>query len=278
MTPLTIAAPAKVNLSLRVLGRRGDGFHDIDSLMVKLPGLADQLEFGPADAFGFSCDDPSLPTDGGNLVVRAAEAYAAAAGIECRCRIALAKRIPHAAGLGGGSSDAAATLIGLDRLHDGLLGPDRLAMLAAGLGSDVPFFLAPGAARCTGRGERIEPASAPSLPLLLLKPAFGVDTAWAYSRWQDATPLPGVRYETQQCGELTLVNDLECPVFQKFIFLAELKHWLLARSEVTAALLCGSGSTLLAILRQPDAAPTVIAAARQELDPELWAWSGTTEG
>jgi 4-diphosphocytidyl-2-C-methyl-D-erythritol kinase len=278
MTPLTIAAPAKVNLFLRVLGKREDGFHDIDSLMVKLPGLADQLEFAPADAFGFGCDDPALPTDSGNLVVRAAEAYAAAAGIECRCRIALTKRIPHAAGLGGGSSDAAATLIGLDRLHDGLLGPDRLAGLAAGLGSDVPFFLAPGAARCTGRGERIEPATCPSLPLLLLKPAFGVDTAWAYSRWQEATPLPGVRYEAQQSGELTLVNDLECPVFQKFIFLAELKHWLLARSEVTAALLCGSGSTLLAVLRDADAAPVVIAAARQELDPELWAWCGATEG
>jgi 4-diphosphocytidyl-2-C-methyl-D-erythritol kinase len=111
--------------------------------------------------------------------------------------------------------------------------------------------------------------------VVLLKPAFGVDTAWAYTHWQDSTSLPGIRHEAQAIGGLTLVNDLERPVFSKFIFLAELKHWLLDRAEVAAALMCGSGSTMLAVLTDPGAAAAVIAAARHELDPILWAWSGS---
>lgn len=277
MTPFTLSAPAKINLALRVLGKRADGFHDIDTLIVKLPGLADRLEFIGAPEFGLVCDDATLPADDSNLVVKAAQAYAAAAGIRLRCRISLTKSIPRAAGLGGGSSDAAATLLGLNRLHENLLSPEDLATLAAGLGSDVPCFLTPGATRCTGRGERIEPAPDPApIPVLLLKPDFGVDTVWAYSHWRESTPLPGIRHDPQTWNSLTLANDLERPVFGKFIFLAELKQWLLDRAEVAAALLSGSGSTMFAILRDPDAAQAVIAAARHELDPVLWAWSGHT--
>lgn len=277
MNPLTLSAPAKINLSLRVLGKRPDGFHEIDSLMTQLPGLADELVFTSAPEFGFSCDDPTLPTGGSNLVVKAAEAFAAESGIRPRCHIALAKRIPHAAGLGGGSSDAAAALTGLDRFHETGMNAETLGKLAASLGSDVPFFLQSGAARSTGRGEIIKAATAPAgLPVVLLKPSFGVDSAWAYAHWQDSTALPGVRHEAQTVGDLTLVNDLERPVFAKFIFLAELKHWLLDRAEVAAALMCGSGSTMMAVLHDAGAAPAVIAAARHELDPVLWAWSGTT--
>lgn len=279
MTPLTLSAPAKLNLSLRVSGRRDDGFHSIDTLMVKLPGLADQLDFTSAASFSFTCSEPTLPAGEDNLVVRAARAYAAAAGIKLRCRIALSKMIPHAAGLGGGSSDAATTLTGLERLHEGLLGERRLQEIAASLGSDVPFFLTAGAARCRGRGEIIEAAAIPrALPVLLLKPDFGVETAAAYAGWQDCKPLPGIAGLEQTLDGLVLVNDLECPVFGKFLFLAELKLWLQGRIEVAAALMAGSGSTIFAILHDPTTAPTVIAAARQELDPELWAWSGLTEG
>lgn len=276
MSTLTLNAPAKLNLSLRVLGKRPDGYHDLSTLMVKIPQLADQLHFTPAPEFHFSCDDPTLPTDDRNLVVRAAKAYQHASGIAIHWHITLAKAIPHEAGLGGGSSDAAATLAGLDELNGYLLGTDRLASLAASLGSDVPFFLTPGAALCTGRGEHSSPVpTPPALPIVVLKPRFGVATASAYAAWQSAKPISGVPFAPQTVGNLTLVNDLELPVFQKYRFLPELKKWLLARREVTAALLCGSGSALFAILHDLEDGPHVAAAAKHELDPTLWSWTGS---
>jgi 4-diphosphocytidyl-2-C-methyl-D-erythritol kinase len=279
MTPFTLAAPAKLNLSLRVLASRDDGFHEIDTVMVQVPQLADRLHFTPATSLGFSCDDPSLPDDASNLVVKAARAYQAASEIPCHCHIALEKHIPHGAGLGGGSSDAAATLLGLEQIHEGALGPQRLAAVAAELGSDIPFFLTPGAARCTGRGEIIAPIPAPpALPVLLLKPAFGIATAEAYARWQSAVAIPGIRYAQQEVQSVLLVNDLELPVFQKYRFLAELKQWLLIRKEVAAALLSGSGSTVFAVLHQSADPHALAAAARLELDPGLWSWAGFTAG
>ncbi|MEI6674122.1 MAG: 4-(cytidine 5'-diphospho)-2-C-methyl-D-erythritol kinase [Verrucomicrobiota bacterium] len=279
MTPFTLNAPAKLNLSLRVLAKRDDGFHEIDTVMVKLPLLTDRLHFAPAAAFAFACDDPSLPGDDDNLVVKAVRAYESAANLPCRCSISLEKHIPHGAGLAGGSSDAATTLLGLERIHDDALGPERLAAVAAGLGSDIAFFLTPGAARCTGRGERVDPlAPLPALPVVLLKPAFGVSTPDAYQRWQDSLELSAIRYGAQEVGSLTLVNDLERPVFEKFRFLAELKQWLLNRKETVAALLCGSGSCVFAVLRHPADAQALASAARFELDPGIWSWAGTTEG
>lgn len=279
MNPFTLQAPAKLNLSLRVLGKRDDGFHEIDTLMVKLPGLADKLEFNEADDFSFNCDDPSVPGDDGNLVVKAAKAFEVAAGISCKCSISLKKAIPHGAGLGGGSSDAAVTLLGLNRLHDHPLGVETLHKIAASLGSDIPFFLTTGAARCTGRGEKIEPVpSPPVLPILLLKPSFGVETPDAYKRWKQSFRIPGIHYDPQEFQGMSLVNDLERPVFEKHRFLAELKQWLLDRRETAAALMSGSGSTVFAILHDGADARAVAAAARFELDPTLWHWSGFTEG
>lgn len=277
MNTLTLQAPAKLNLSLRVLGRRDDGFHEIDTLMVRLPGLADVLDFAESAAFSFHCDDPALPADEGNLVVKAVRAYEAAAGVDCGYAITLTKKIPHGAGLGGGSSDAAATLRGLDQLHDGKLGPERLGELAAGIGSDVPFFLGESASRCRGRGEKIEVVTSPaSRRVLLLKPAFGVATPDAYRRWQDSRELPGVDYAARTHGELELCNDLERPVFEKHRFLAELKQWLLSRDECAAALMAGSGSTVFAILHEGVDAQALAKCARHELDPGLWCWSGVT--
>jgi 4-diphosphocytidyl-2-C-methyl-D-erythritol kinase len=276
MSPLTLPSPAKLNLSLRILGRREDGFHELDTTMVKLEGLADDLTFRENSTFSFTCDDPSLPDDGDNLVVKAVRAYEQASGTTCKYSIHLTKRIPHGAGLGGGSSNAATTLMGLDQLHNDRLGMDRLLPLAAELGSDVPFFLLRGPARCTGRGEILEKASeAPSFKLLLLKPTFGVATPDAYRRWQASRELPGVLYRPQLLDSFELVNDLERPVFEKHRFLAETKTWLLARREVAAALLCGSGSTIFAVLF-PDADGVALArCARHELDPSLWHWFGT---
>ena len=278
MNSFTLKAPAKLNLSLRLLGKRDDGFHEIDTLMVKLPALADELEFTEADDFSFRCDDPSVPGDHGNLVVKAARAFEAATGISCKCAISLKKIIPHGAGLGGGSSDAAMTLLGLNRLHEHPLGVETLHQLAAPLGSDIPFFLTTGACRCTGRGEKIEPVPSPSaLSVLLLKPSFGVETPDAYSRWKQSFELPGVHYTPQDVQGISLVNDLERPVFEKHRFLAELKQWLKGRRETTAALMSGSGSTIFAVLHEDADANALAAAARAELDPGLWHWAGMTD-
>lgn len=279
MNSLCIKAPAKLNLALRVLGKREDGFHEIGTIMVKLPGLMDQLDFQKADRFSFSCDEPALPTDETNLVVKATRAFQSASGMPCDYSLHLKKSIPHGAGLGGGSSDAAATLHGFNQLHGYPLAVDALMKLAENLGSDIPFFLRSGAARCTGRGEKIEQLpSPPALRVMLFKPGFGVATADAYSRWQDSLHLPGIHYEPQTEAGLLLFNDLERPVFQKHRFLAELKQWLLSRRETVAALMSGSGSTVFAILK-PEACPAALAnAARHELDPHLWTWVGETEG
>ena len=278
MKNFTLEAPAKLNLSLQVVARRDDGYHEIDTLMVKLPGLADLLQFAESEEFGFRCEAAGVPGDENNLVMKAVRAYETAAGISCKCSISLIKRIPPGAGLGGGSSDAAATLLGLNRLHDFKLGVESLHQIAAGLGSDIPFFLTSGAARCTGRGEIIQALPSPtSMPVLLLKPSFGIPTPDAYRRWQSSEQIPGIRYEAQEIGGVTLMNGLERPVFEKHRFLAELKEWLLDRGETAGALMSGSGSTVFAILKDPGDGDALASAARIELDPGLWHWSGKTE-
>jgi len=278
MTLLTLQAPAKLNLNLRVLGKRGDGFHEIETLMVKLPGLADQLDFQESEKFSFHCDDPAIPGDETNLVVKAVRAYQNATGQPCRYTLNLKKSVPHGAGLGGGSSDAAVTLLGLNRLHGHALAVEALIELAATLGSDVPFFLRSGAAICTGRGEKI--AQVPSPPLLrvmLFKPQFSVGTPDAYQRWQESVEIPSITYAAQTVAGVSFFNELERPVFQKHRFLAELKQWLLMRNDTSAALMSGSGSTIFAILTKDAQAEMIAKAAHLELDPHLWTWHGTTE-
>ena len=116
------------------------------------------------------------------------------------------------------------------------------------IGSDVPFFIFQSAAICRGRGELVTPRKFhEQLSILLLKPAFAVPTEWAYSRWQDSREIPGVPYAAQQFADQTFLNDLERPVFEKFVFLAQLKMWLLRQPEVGAALMSGSGSTMFAV-------------------------------
>ena len=270
---MQLFAPAKINLSFRILRRREDGFHEIDTLMAPI-SLRDELTIDPNEAetgLAFTCDDPSLPAGEENLVVRAARAFFAEIKTEPRVRIKLQKIIPHGAGLGGGSSDAASTLLGLNELLDQPLTLPRLTNVAAALGSDVPFFLARGAARCRGRGELVEPvAPVPAMSLLLLKPEFGVPTPWAYQQWQDSRELPGVDYAAQMIGELALQNDLERPVFEKHLFLARMKVWLREQPEVAAALLSGSGSTMFALLRDAATADALAIRARAQLDPLLW--------
>ena len=179
---LTVRAYAKVNLTLEVLGRRPDGYHEIVSVMQTVD-LHDVVKLTPADDVTLACDRPGLDTPG-NLVYRAAAALRAETGIREGVHIELRKAIPTSAGLGGGSSDAAATLVGLRRLWRLDMPVSDLTPLAASLGSDVPFFLRGGTAMVQGRGERVRPLPATNLEwLLIVTPAIEVSnkTATLYS-------------------------------------------------------------------------------------------------
>lgn len=272
---MQVWAPAKINLSFQIKGRRSDGFHEIETLMVPI-SLKDRIKLdvaGNAGEIRFSCDDPSLPGGDDNLVVRAAKLFRERTGNSTGITIRLEKKIPHGAGLGGGSSDAASTLVGLNALFQAGLRQDELLKLAAELGSDVPFFVMCSAAVCRGRGELVTPVPvnhALSFRVLLLKPDFGVPTPWAYGRWKDSRVLSGVDYSPQEFEGVKLVNDLERPVFEKFVFLARLKTWLRQQPEVAVALMSGSGSTMFAIPWSPAASELLAARARSEIDPTLW--------
>lgn len=268
---MQVSAPAKINLSLKILGRRADGFHEIETFIVPI-SLADTLTIEKqARWIDFQCDDPSIPAGEDNLVVRAATAFFEHTGQKSGVVIKLQKRIPHGAGLGGGSSDAAATLLALNQLFDTKLLREDLAGLGARIGSDVPFFVFQTAALCSGRGETVSPRKLSTpFSLLLLKPEFGVPTAWAYSRWSEAKEIPGVSYAAQKSAGREFFNDLERPVFDKFIFLAELKMWLLKQPEVGAALMSGSGSTIFAVLKESGSGNELGDRAREQLDPKLW--------
>jgi 4-diphosphocytidyl-2-C-methyl-D-erythritol kinase len=262
-------AHAKVNFFLRVLRRREDGFHEIETLMTQIT-LCDSLAIEPANKFEFHCDEPGLASDD-NLVVCAARLFFSEANRQSNIRLTLRKKIPHGAGLGGGSSDAAATLRGLNRFFGAGLSSEKLTSLAAQLGSDVPFFLSETAAICTGRGEIMTPSALPEpLSLLLLKPEFGVPSPWAYSRWQATREAAGAIYQAQKFGAVTFVNDLERPVFEKFVFLAQLKTWLLKQPEISAALMSGSGSTIFAVLQSNVDGDLVAQRAKSELDSQMW--------
>jgi 4-diphosphocytidyl-2-C-methyl-D-erythritol kinase len=264
------AAPAKINLTLRVLGRREDGYHEIETLIVPL-GLADRLTIEEAGEWSFSCDDPTVPGDEGNLVVRAARLFFAETGVKAAGRVRLMKAIPHGAGLGGGSSDAAATLRMLDEFFGTGLARERLMRMAAELGSDVPVFVEGRAAWCRGRGERIEAAEfAERLPVLLVKPGFGVATPWAYKRWKESRRLEGVRYEGQEFPWGRLENDLERPVFEKYLVLAAMKEWLREQPETAGALMSGSGSAMFAVLREKGMGETLGARVREVFGKEVW--------
>ncbi|WP_411825316.1 4-(cytidine 5'-diphospho)-2-C-methyl-D-erythritol kinase [Luteolibacter sp. AS25] len=269
-------SPAKLNLSLKILGKRPDGFHEIDTHMVKLHGLADELTITPSKKFTFTCDDESLPTGPENLVVKAVEALSKASGEKLKYDIHLEKRIPHGAGLGGGSSNAATTLLALNSQLEEPLNTDQLHSLAAEIGSDVPFFLYDGAARCTGRGEIVEALPNPSdVKVVLFKPDFSVPTKDAYESCLDVEPLPGIRFTKQRFANIDLENDLEKAVFAKYRYLAELKDWLLHRRDTKAVLMSGSGSTIFALLHDKGRPDSLIGSAQKYFDPNLWTWSGT---
>ena len=264
---MTIQAQAKVNLVLRILAKRPDGFHDIETLMVPV-SLADELEVEISSGRGIElkCDRSDIPTGPENLAWRAVEVFQRHTGLGFHARITLQKNIPHGAGLGGGSSDAAAVLKALDQLHKTRLGPQTLEELAATLGSDIPFFIRSRPALCRGRGELMRDAdNIPPARILLLKPPFPVSTGWAYEAWKPHAPASGAR---QFHGRIELVNDLEEPVFHKFLLLPAIKAWLLEQGEVATAMMSGSGSTFFAVLRGD--AGSLAQRAKARFGPNLW--------
>jgi len=271
MSAMQVLAPAKINLSLKILGRRNDGFHEIETLISPI-SLADKIDIERQSRWiDFMCDDRSVPPGDENLVVRAAKLFFEKTKVTAGVGIKLQKQIPHGAGLGGGSSDAASTLIALNQLFETKLSREEMAKLGSTIGSDIAFFLFESPAVCKGRGEIVEPTKLKKkLSILLLKPAFFVSSGWAYSRWQDSREIPRISYQPQNFDGQSFVNDLERPVFEKFIFLAQLKTWLLKQAEVGAALMSGSGSTVLAVMRDNADVDLVAKRARKELDPEIW--------
>ena len=262
MTTLERLSPCKVNLLLNILGKRPDGFHELETLFHPV-ALTDRLVFKKSGSgIQLTCNHPELPTDSGNLVYRAAESFLNAAKISDGVTIHLEKRVPLAAGLGGGSSNAAHTLAGLNDLFDKPLAPAGLIPLAAALGSDVNFFLQDRPALGVGRGEQIQSLEHfPSLAgvhIFLHHPGFGISTAWAYknlARFPEAlNGRPGralelvnkLRHPSLTEAAPYFYNSLEAPALEKFPILSLFQEDLRA-SGAEVALMSGSGSTTFAL-------------------------------
>ena len=287
---LGLLAPAKVNLGLRILARRPDGYHELESLFAPLD-LADllSLEIARADApaVALRVEPPSsgAPADASNLAARAAELFLAEAGLSLRVEIALTKRTPVAAGLGGGSSDAGAVLRALAAFAPDALAPERLADLALRLGADVPVFLDPRPAFVRGIGERVTPvAGLPALPLVLANPGEPLSTREVF-RVHDvlhpdakagvpaAAPpsLPARPGDPAAWSEL-LHNDLEpaavrlCPAIRRL-------RGELTRRGALAVGMSGSGPTLFGLFASGAAAE---AATAEPLRPPGWLRVATT--
>lgn len=285
MKPLTLKAYAKLNLCLSITGRRPDGYHEIDSVFHCI-SLNDTLSFTRRQdgIISLICSNPDLPVDGANLVVKAAVALKELAGQTSStgslgADIYLGKGIPIGAGLGGGSSDAATALLGLRRLW----GLDRISSrqlfrLAEALGSDVPFFLAGGTARVTGRGERIKPVSCPrKYHFLIIYPGFPVSTAWAYKnrrrtkkrltkRCKFSKILLDMCRSAAPASSLSscLWNDLELTVIPEYSAIARAKADLLGCGAL-GSLMSGSGSCVFGLFPGPGSA----AAAHRQIS-RLW--------
>lgn len=258
---MRIEAWAKINWDLRVMGRRADGFHELDTVMATV-GLSDTVEAEASDSFSFSCSDKSLPTDERNLAVRAAQVLARAAGRKPKAILRLEKRIPAGGGLGGGSADAAAVLRLLNHLWGLNWSRERLAESAAELGSDVPYFLWGGWCRCRGRGEVVEPLPEskrlPTVGILLIIPELKVDTPKVYSL------LAAEKYEGKKNSHRFLTSVAE-----------EVR---LSLSNVNEGKwFCGFGQQNDLLSAACSAAPVLckLQAALEEVRPGRWGMSGS---
>jgi len=278
-------SPCKVNLLLNILGRRADGFHELETVLQPV-NLYDEITFERAGkGIRLSCSEKSLPTDSDNLIFRAAEKFLSAAAISEGVKIYLDKKIPLAAGLGGGSGNAATALLALNELFGHPLALEKISEIAASLGSDIPFFLQDKPALGTGRGEQIRPLEKfPALAgkaFLLIHPGFGVSTPWAY---QNLARFPAaLNGQTGRADKLISLlqtsdlktaatqfyNSLEAPAFEKFPVLQLYKEFLVA-GGAPAALMSGSGSTTFAICENLSAAESLAEKFKSKFGKNGW--------
>ena len=273
---LTLKAYAKINLALEVLGKRPDGYHEVAMIMQSV-SLHDTLILSLQESdITLMCDRPELPCDHSNLAYRAAELLRREVGVARGVKIELNKRIPLAAGLAGGSTDAAAVLKGLNRLWGLALSPVELEQLAARLGSDVPFCLWGGTSLATGRGEMLTP-----LPdftghgVVLANPSLQVSTAWVYGNYRDAAgnrrrDISSLRHSIEQpdfsAVADTLFNDLETVTVPAYPQVAEIQEQLL-QAGAAGVLMSGSGPTVFALT--PDFASAAELAGRAALGEDV---------
>ena len=266
MTAISFKTPAKVNLGLNILGKREDGFHELETLF-QMVNWCDEIKIElRQEGLDMTCNQPDIPTDDGNLVIKAARLLQTRFPDRCKgARIHLTKNIPHGAGLGGGSGNAAGVLLGLNHLWDLKLKRSDLILLASELGSDVPFFLFSPCAIGSSRGEILEPVkSSNKFYVLMVYPGFPISTAWVYGNLKLKLTKPEnninilknfiLRSEFAQLGA-TWINDLEPIVFQEYPEIFGIKNEMLALGA-KGALLSGSGSTVFGIFDNPEKANT----------------------
>lgn len=251
----------KVNLDLHITGRRPDGYHELDTLFLPLPEPHDEMHITRREGTGLTlhCTEPGIDTRH-NTLTKAYTLYAETSGFAPGLDITLVKGVPHGAGLGGGSADAAALLAYLDELAPAPMGRDELVTIAARIGADVPFFLYDGPCSATGIGERLTPTANPyaGFTLVLACPDVQVSTAWAYRAWDTQHET---RQKTRACltteslpdrtsfsRESWLHNSFERAVYMTFPELRSLKETLL-RQRAAAALMSGSGASVFALYR-----------------------------
>jgi 4-diphosphocytidyl-2-C-methyl-D-erythritol kinase len=268
-----VLAPAKINLYLEILGKRPDGYHEIETLILAVE-LYDEITLRPdaPGALSLTCDVPELATGSDNLVLKAARLLKEQTGSTQGAAIHLEKRIPWAAGLGGGSSDAAATLAGLNELWALGLSAERLSAMGAEIGSDVPFFFHTPAALCRGRGEVVEPAkTTTAFEIVLVKPEAGLSTAEVYREFGAERPS-AIRNPQSAVTALAdgnvenlgraLHNRLQEPALRACPPAATLYRQLQA-AATAGCLLSGSGSCLFALCRDTREAARVIDGLRR---------------
>lgn len=265
----TLPSFAKVNLYLRVIGKRADGFHEICTVFQTI-SLHDRITFAESDGITLTCRNPRIPVGGRNLIVRAAEILRERYSVRQGAKIRLEKKIPSPGGLGGGSSNAAVALIGLQRLWDLDVSDEDLSSIASELGSDVPFFLYGGTAIGTGRGEAIEPIADKILrTMIVVTPKIRVSTAKAYAAigasnlTKEASNriLRVCRNEAESLDPLhsVLINDFESSVFAAYPEIGEVKRTLLDLGAVSAVL-SGSGASVVGMFDKEETRQAAIKA------------------